>query len=172
MDEAVAYVQRLWNPGSGAFSYDTANLEARLVTVARHSRGAVLGVDYAHDADDRGSGRWARGSLVGHRRGRVVPAVPDGSCDLTAHVALDSCAAASEAAVDLTFLTNQREALRALGVGAGRPGPAGAPEDPRAYAEALQRAGQARELSEPHGLGDFGWLLQVRGVSPGARAPV
>jgi len=41
VDEAVAYVQRLWNPASGAFSYDSANLEAKLVRPAQHSRGIV-----------------------------------------------------------------------------------------------------------------------------------
>jgi hypothetical protein len=41
VDEAIAYVRRLWNPGSGAFSYDTANLEANLPNPAKHSRGMV-----------------------------------------------------------------------------------------------------------------------------------
>jgi SAM-dependent MidA family methyltransferase len=138
--------------------------------VARVAGGGALAVDYAHSSDDRGSGRWARGSLVGHRRGRVVPAVPDGSCDVTARVALDACAAATAESVDLTFLTSQREALLALGVQAVLPDPGATAEDPQAYVEALQRAGQARELTDPQGLGDFGWLLQLRGVSPAARA--
>ena len=34
------------------------------------------------------------GSLAGYRSGRRVDPVPDGSCDITSHVALDSCAAA------------------------------------------------------------------------------
>ena len=132
--------------------------------------GAALAVDYAHGADDRGAGRWSRGTLVGHRRGRIVPAVPDGSCDLTAHVALDACAAATQGVVDATFLSQQREALRALGIDSALPPPETAAQDPRAYGVALQRAGQARELTEPLGWGAFGWLLQLKGVSPGVRA--
>jgi hypothetical protein len=41
VDEAVAYVRRLWNPGSGAFSYDTKNLEGRPGKEVKHSRGMV-----------------------------------------------------------------------------------------------------------------------------------
>ncbi len=45
--------------------------------------------------------------------------MPDGSRDLTAHVALDACAAAP--ALPGTRLLTQRDALRALGVTGGRP---------------------------------------------------
>jgi hypothetical protein len=41
VDEAIAFVRRLWNPGSGAFSYDSANLETALPFPAKHSRGMV-----------------------------------------------------------------------------------------------------------------------------------
>ena len=41
VDEAIAYVRRLWNPGSGAFSYHTAGFEANLSVPAKHSRGMV-----------------------------------------------------------------------------------------------------------------------------------
>ena len=51
-----------------------------------------------------------------------MPAVPDGSRDITAHVALDACAAAGEAAgAGETVLTTQRAALRELGLDARRP---------------------------------------------------
>src|SRR5512135_62732 len=66
-------------------------------------RGLALAVDYAHT-------RHARppyGTLTGYRDGRVVPPTPDGSCDLTAHVALDACAAAAPAPA-ATVLTTQR----------------------------------------------------------------
>ncbi len=41
VDEAMAYVRRLWNPGSGAFSYDTENLESRSARKVAHTRGMV-----------------------------------------------------------------------------------------------------------------------------------
>jgi SAM-dependent MidA family methyltransferase len=55
-------------------------------------RGTALVTDYGHDRDSR-IGAGPGGSLVGYRSGRLVRPVPDGSCGLTAHVALDSCAA-------------------------------------------------------------------------------
>jgi SAM-dependent MidA family methyltransferase len=86
-----------------------------------------------------------------------VRPVPDGTCDLTAHVALDSCAAASGAA-----LLRQREVLHALGVDGALPSWTG---DAAAYAAALQDAGQAAALLDPAGLGGFGWLMQAVGVA-------
>lgn len=53
--------------------------------------GLAVAVDYAHTRGDRP----LFGSLTGYRDGREVRPVPDGSCDLTAHVALDACAAAT-----------------------------------------------------------------------------
>src|SRR5450756_2643242 len=72
--------------------------------VSRVGSGLAIAVDYGHTIDSRP----APGTLTGFRQGRQVLPVPDGSCDLTAHVAMDS----------LTHdeLIDQRTALRALGV--------------------------------------------------------
>jgi SAM-dependent MidA family methyltransferase len=118
--------------------------------------GLAVAVDYAHTVDTRP--RY--GSLTGYARGREVPPVPDGSCDLTAHVALDACAAAASTAADWTRVLDQRTVLRRLGVSGRRPELAMAGIDPRGYIRALSRAGQAAELTDPAGLGRFGWLLQ------------
>jgi SAM-dependent MidA family methyltransferase len=133
-------------------------LWARLVTrtaTTRHG-GVLLAVDYAHRLGDRPP----YGTLTGFRAGREVPPVPDGSCNLTAHVALDAVAAAGEAAGAVrTRLTDQRTALRELGVGSGPRGPvtgSGA-EILRQLAE-RSRAG---ELLDRGSLGGFGWLVQV-----------
>lgn len=94
---------------------------------------ALLAVDYAH----RRGGRPACGSLTGFRAGRAVPPVPDGSMDLTAHVAIDALAAAGVAAgAGWTGLTEQGPALRDLGV-------------------------RNPELLDRGGLGGFGWLVQT-----------
>jgi SAM-dependent MidA family methyltransferase len=116
--------------------------------------------------------RPGRGTLTGYLDGRVVPPVPDGSRDITAHVALDACAAAGgPTRAGATLLTTQRRALRALGVD-GRPPPlALAGRDPAAYARALCQASQMAELTDPGGLGGFGWLVQaVRMPLPGSLA--
>jgi SAM-dependent MidA family methyltransferase len=129
--------------------------------VGQVDRGVAVAVDYSHRRD----GRPRVGTLTGYRSGRVVPPVPDGSCDLTAHVALDACAEAGLAAgATATLLTSQREALRQLGVVGERPPVELARAEPVGYLRALAAAGAAGELTDPAGLGGFGWLVQATGV--------
>ncbi|MFE1286229.1 SAM-dependent methyltransferase [Streptomyces sp. NPDC058751] len=125
--------------------------------VAALDRGLAVAADYAHFA----GGRPPFGTLTGFREGRETAPVPDGSCDITAHVALDACALPGGRVV------TQRAALRALGVSGARPPLALASTDPAAYVRALAGAGQAAELTAPGGLGDFGWLLQPVGFPDG-----
>ncbi|MEU5775362.1 SAM-dependent methyltransferase [Streptomyces venezuelae] len=124
--------------------------EAWAAAAATLKRGLAVAVDYAHTKGTRPP----FGTLTGFREGREAAPVPDGSCDITAHVALDACAA------DGAVLLTQRAVLGALGVSGGRPPLALASSDPAAYVRALTRAGEAAELTAPGGLGDFGWLLQ------------
>lgn len=101
-------------------------------TAAAAGGGVLLAVDYAHAA----AARPPMGSLAGFRAGRQVPPRPDGSMDVTAHVALDAVAAAGAAAgARDTVLTTQREALQRLGT-------------------------RNAELLDAGSLGGFGWLLQ------------
>jgi SAM-dependent MidA family methyltransferase len=116
--------------------------------VARVESGVCVAVDYGPPPPQRPPA----GSLAAHRAGRLVPVQPDGSCDLTADVALDSLDGARAGAT----LRTQREALSELGVAATRP--AAQTGDPATYLAALQHAGAAAELLDPGGLGGFGWL--------------
>jgi SAM-dependent MidA family methyltransferase len=125
--------------------------------VAAVRRGGALAVDYGHLRDRRPG----FGTLTGFRGGRQVSPVPDGSCDVTAHVAMDAVAAA--AGVPYTLIT-QREALRALGVDGGRPPLDLARTDPGGYLRALATAGAAGELIDPAGLGGHWWLLHTVGL--------
>lgn len=122
--------------------------------VARALRaGVALAVDYGVDP-----ARDVAGTLTGYRDGRQVVPVPDGSCDITAHVLMASCA---DAVADVeTRLTNQRDALRALGISGDRPAYDG---DAQGYVAALSQASAAAELLDRHGLGGFAWLLHARG---------
>ncbi|MFE5942101.1 SAM-dependent methyltransferase [Streptomyces sp. NPDC056480] len=156
--------------------------EAWASAVASLSAGRAVAVDYAHVRD----ARPPFGSLTGFRAGREVPPVPDGSCDLTAHVALDACAAAvgdggtgrrggdgGDSGGDGPCgaeLVTQREALGRLGVSGGRPPLSLASTDPVAYVRALSSAGEAAELTAHGGLGDFLWL--TRRVTGGATRPL
>ncbi|MFF0744133.1 SAM-dependent methyltransferase [Streptomyces sp. NPDC004111] len=144
--------------------------EAWADAVGTLAAGRAVAVDYAHAAEDRPP----FGTLTGFAGGREVPAVPDGSCDVTSHVALDACAAAGAGAGPgaeartgagrgAAFLTTQREALRGLGVTGERPPLSLASTDPAGYVRALARAGEGAELVARGGLGDFGWLeVEVR----------
>ncbi|WP_258382386.1 SAM-dependent methyltransferase [Streptomyces sp. NTH33] len=129
---------------------------------ARVERGLAVAVDYAHTADTRPP----FGTLTGFREGRETAPVPDGSCDITAHVALDACAAYAPPGARLL---TQRDALRALGVTGARPPLSLASAHPEEYVRALAHAGEAAELTAAGGLGDFGWLVRPVGV-PGPAA--
>ncbi len=92
--------------------------------------------------------------------------VLDGTCDVTAHVALDSLAAA----VPESFITTQADALRALGLSSTRPPQDLARTEPLRYLAELSSAGEAAELLNPSGLGSFGWVWTARGESAVRRA--
>ncbi|MFC7591738.1 SAM-dependent methyltransferase [Nonomuraea antimicrobica] len=121
--------------------------------------GRAIAVDYAHPVDNRP----LHGTLTGYRDGAVVVPVPDGSCDITAHVALDACAEAGRRAGAIsTGLSTQREVLRRLGLTGARPPLDQARSDPRGYLRALARASEEAELIDASGLGGFGWLVQTK----------
>jgi len=111
--------------------------------------GLAVAVDYGHVS----GGRPLGGTLTGYRDGRQVRPVPDGSTDLTSHVAMDALPGT---------LTTQRAALRALGVSGTRPPLSLASADPAGYVRALASAGEAAELTAPDGLGAFLWLATPR----------
>lgn len=154
-EEELAWTRRWW-PADGLEEGDRIEVGAPrdaawAALVGRAPAGTVLlAVDYAHTVADRP----APGTLAGYRAGRLVPPRPDGSCDVTAHVAIDAVAAAGQGAGARTLVvTTQREALRDLGVRA--PSDAGDPAH-------LAAASRVAELLDPQGLGGFIWLLQQR----------
>ncbi|MGN9917978.1 SAM-dependent methyltransferase [Micromonospora palomenae] len=133
--------------------------------VGRLDRGLALAVDYGHLRQERP----VDGTLTGYRAGRQVPPVPDGSRDVTAHVAVDSVAAAGARVAGCAYtLVSQREALRALGADGGRPPLTLAGSDPAGYLRALAAASAVAELTDPAGLGGHWWLRQPVGVDPAA----
>ncbi|HEX5497326.1 MAG TPA: SAM-dependent methyltransferase [Mycobacteriales bacterium] len=150
-----------WWPGAPRAEVGRSRDAAWAGTLERLATGVAVAVDYAHLL----AGRPAGGTLAGYRNGRQVRPVPDGSCDLTAHLAADSCAAAGRAAgATDTLLLTQRDALHRLGV-RGTPPPVGtAGTDPTGYLRGLERASQAAELTDPSGLGGFTWLVQTIGA--------
>jgi SAM-dependent MidA family methyltransferase len=112
--------------------------------------GLAVAIDYGHLADDRPS----YGSLASYRDGHEVDIRPDGTRDVTAHVAVDAVADRVGG-----HLERQREALTRLGVEGTRPPLELAHEDPPQYLADLARASEAAELRARGGWGDFWWIV-------------
>ena len=118
--------------------------------VGRLRRGVAIAVDYGHRREDRP----LFGTMTSYRDGGEVDVLPDGSRDVTAHVALDAVAAATGGSVLL-----QRGALGLLGVSGRRPNLALATTEPARYVAELARSTESAELMARGGLGDFGWVV-------------
>lgn len=146
----AAWVEEWWpgphEPGA-TVEVGRSRDEAFADLVGRVGSGLVLAVDYGHRAGDRPEG----GTFVGYRDGLACPPAPDGSTDLTAHVAMDS--------LRPDTLRTQREALRDLGVDGSRPPVERSRTDPAGYLAALSRASHAAALTGP-GPGDFLWATR------------
>ncbi|MFG3226457.1 SAM-dependent methyltransferase [Kitasatospora sp. NPDC048194] len=151
----AAWAERWWPVGGpgDVVEFGGPRDAAWARAVAGLERGLAVAVDYGHTAGRRPP----YGTYAGFRDGREVAPVPDGSCDVTAHVALDAVAVPGLH----SLWTTQREALRALGVSGGRPPLTLASTDPAAYLRALAEAGEGAELTDSGGLGGFGWLVQA-----------
>lgn len=155
----AAWADRWWpldtrEPGTRAEVGSTRDA-AWADVVARVSRGIAVAVDYGHTRDDRPP----FGSLRSYRDGQEVDVLPDGSRDVTAHVAVDAVADRVGARV-----RRQRDALRELGVRGERPDLALATSDPATYVRSLAEATEAAELTAEGGLGDFWWVVSSVGV--------
>ena len=137
--------------------------EAWVDLAARVRRGVALAIDYGHTLSDRPPG----GTLAAYRLGRSVVPIPDGTCDICTHVAVDSCAEATFRSVPgRGKLTTQREVLRSLGVHGKRPLPSLSRTDPLEYLRLLRQASEEGELIDPSGLGGFRWLIHLVDVDP------
>ncbi|GAC1443510.1 MAG: SAM-dependent methyltransferase [Mycobacteriales bacterium] len=146
--ELLAWSAQWW-PRSRRVEVGLARDEVWRRLVGTVHRGLAVAVDYGHTATNR------RTSLTGYVDGHQVAPTPDGSRDLTAHVAVDSCAATTGAR-----LMVQRDALSLLGIRAVPPDRRLADTDPRGYLELLRESQAASELLAPRGLGSFSWLVQ------------
>lgn len=161
VDAADAQWRARWWPAEEV-EIGTARDAAWAGAVDCLAAGVALTVDYGHLRADRPVGS----TVAGYRDGRQVRPRFDGRTDITAHVALDSVAAAGWAAADeVPQLLRQRTALAALGITGQRPPLELAYRDPAAYVTSLATASQAHELTDPNGLGAHWWLLQPKAIS-------
>lgn len=108
--------------------------------------GTAVAVDYAHTAE----ARPFAGTLASYRGGEVVLPVPDGSADITAHVAVDS--------LRHDEIVTGAEAVRRWGPATDLPDHALSRSDPTGYLAALADATAARTLAGSP-FGQFAWVL-------------
>lgn len=153
------WMQRWWplnatEPGTRA-EVGTTRDTAWADVVARVQHGFAISVDYGHTRDDRPP----FGSLRSYLQGSEVDVVPDGSRDVTAHVAVDAVADRVGGRV-----VRQRDALCSLGVSGRRPSLDLATRAPARYVSELAEASEAAELTAERGLGAFWWVVSAVGV--------
>jgi SAM-dependent MidA family methyltransferase len=161
----LQWLERWWpgEPESPARPGDRAEIgrtrdQAWADVVGRLTSGSLaVAIDYGHTK----ASRPPYGTLTGFRNGRECAPTPDGSCDITAHVALDSLGGT---------IVSQRDALRALGVSATRSSLELAHKEPLRYLSELSSAGEAAELLDPSGLGGFGWVWTAADAATVRRA--
>jgi SAM-dependent MidA family methyltransferase len=146
----LLWCQRFWPSGLGADAQPGDRVEvgrqrdeAWMALLARLGDSVALAIDYGHEVGDRPR----RGSLAAYRSGHSVEPIPDGSCDLTAHVAVDS--------PRQTRRLRQHDALEGLPA----PDPALARSQPAAYLKLLARRSEVATLRRFGGLGDFWWVF-------------
>ena len=156
--EVAEWTARWW-PQGRRVEVGLSRERAWTAAVAQVRRGLAVAVDYGHVLGDRGTWGDRRPTLTGWRDGRPVHAIPDGSCDLTAHVALDALADACGGR-----LLSQQDALTLLGIRSEPPPRALSRTDPRGYLAQLATASSAAELLDRRGLGAYGWVVVPVGI--------
>jgi SAM-dependent MidA family methyltransferase len=148
------WMRRWWTlTAPGERAEDGTTRDAAWADAVARVDGVAVAIDYGHVLPDRPP----FGTLRSYAGGREVDVGPDGSRDVTAHVAVDAVAAAVDGR-----LVRQRDALAELGVDGRRPPLELARTDPAGYVRALSAAGEAGELTSRGGLGDFWWIITDR----------
>jgi SAM-dependent MidA family methyltransferase len=170
-DDALEWSRRWWpwrSPGE-RIEVGAARDDMWAALTLMMERGVAVAIDYAHTREERACGEHRLGTLMGYRNGRSLPPVPDGTMNVTAHVALDACAAAAQARAASrechTRMMSQRDAINALLPDAG---PAPMDASPRGTLEEIGRRSRRAEASDATGLGRFTWLVHSFGVAPPA----
>ena len=122
------------------------------------AEGTALATDYGHTHAER-TARYRHGTLAAYASGCLVRPVPDGTANLTAHVALDACVAA----VPGTTLTLQRDEITSAPLGA------------EPSAADVERHFASLRLRDRNRLGDVGWLrwdARRDGLTPASTLPM
>ncbi len=159
-DERAAWLHRWWWPITGRAEIGVGRDRAWQLLCGVIKHGRAVAIDYAHTREQRSQGDCAQGTVRAYREGRQVQLIPDGSSNITAHVALDACA---QAVGGSWILSDQRTALARMSV--PMPDPAQAIVNPQGYAEQLQAHLRMQALRRTPGPGTMTWLVQEVGMA-------
>lgn len=93
-DRSADWLARWWPATRPLARREIGDSRDRIWSKVRRiiATGHAIAIDYEHRQTDRERGLWDAGTLKGFASGCPKRAVPDGSVNITAHVALDSCA--------------------------------------------------------------------------------
>jgi len=158
------WVSRWWPHQSvgGRIEIGAARDQVWAAIASTVSTGIAIAIDYAHTQEQRSRGFLALGTLTGFRDGFARQPVPDGSMNITAHVALDACAVAAEQACAplpvTTVLSSQRDALGVLDYSDAPP------QSPHDALVAIAQHSQRELARDTQGFGAFTWLIHHIGM--------
>ena len=143
--EAAQWLATWWGPVRDRAEIGLPRDAAWHEVCAALRSGVAVAIDYAPLRTERESGRFDSGTLVGYVRGEARWPIPDGSMNITAHVALDACAAAIE---PMGVIADQIEMIdELLPEDTVSPVPP-ADADPAGFLAALERVTALRALRE------------------------
>jgi SAM-dependent MidA family methyltransferase len=128
------------------------------------SDGALLVIDYAHEAWRYYAPQRSNGTLMAYReqQANTDPLQEPGHWDLTAHLCLESLEAAAGAA-GWTSLGQRRQGEALLALGLAQRLHALQEQPSSELSELLRRREALLRLVDPHTLGDFRWIAFSRG---------
>ena len=158
------WVSRWWphQSAGGRVEIGAARDQTWAAIASTVSTGIAIAIDYAHTQEQRSLGSLALGTLTGFRDGYACQPVPDGSMNITAHVALDACAVAAEQACAplpvTTVLVSQRDALGVLDRSAAPP------QSPHEALVAIAQHSQRELARDSSSFGAFTWLIHHIGM--------
>jgi SAM-dependent MidA family methyltransferase len=158
------WVSRWWPHQSvgGRVEIGAARDQVWAAIASSVSTGIAIAIDYAHTHEQRSLGAFAPGTLTGFRHGYPCQPVPDGSMNITAHVALDACAVAAERACTArpvtTALSSQRDVLGLLDHSAALP------KSPHEALVAIAQHSQRELARDSSSFGAFTWLIHHIGM--------
>jgi SAM-dependent MidA family methyltransferase len=160
-DENAEWLRHWWWPVSDRAEIGLNRDQAWSAICGLINRGRAVAIDYGHTRLQRERGEFSQGTLRAYRSGNLVRPIPDGSCNITAHVALDSCAQAGGGRWRISY---QREALSGLSI--PLPNPQLASTDPMSYIQQFESHLRVQALRRSPGPGSMGWLVHDFDISP------